>query len=621
MSGDANPSKFMMDMVLRALRQGDDRKALALYLRHLDQGHSTPRTIIYSFGDWDGALRLIKKFFIDDDLHTEPRLSSPSLRAVIFNYAGFYLKGLGDLMRSEWMFRRSIHQIERIENLVPKKANKCLAIINRNLADTYYLLSDMAQATETNDIAHAYSIAGGSLVHRMHSKVVAGMLNFNRGRTEDAMNDFSLAERLQRKAYRDMPFLQGPRGISHARCLVRANYTEYARQIMEANLSHAYSAAQPSTQIRAHCLLGHMDLKVGKYEEAERHCKIAEQYLSRVNSRVEQIEVSHLRGCLSLHKDGQPEQAISVLERTLALTTGFNFEKVDILNDLAQCHQSAGHIKAAREAACNASFIGSNVGYWWGTEQARQLCQRLGIDPPGLLVHRVHDFTTQSNPWEGMTTYRIVATEEAHPYFAVPKEPGQGTAWFVTPDTVVTAFHNVGNLDQCKWKHEVSKDGKRLDFEHDGALVARKFRYYLEMGGKEIDLTPLHFDPKSDLALLKVGSPVENACVLNLADFAIQAEDAWSAPGYPSCAEKESMLLFGEVKYIACHNSPKTRIQLKLNLKGNTSWEGSSGSPVFIRGRVAGVLLCAIDEARTTLWAASADSIRQLIIESSFLSG
>ncbi len=170
----------------------------------------------------------------------------------------------------------------------------------------------------------------------------------------------------------------------------------------------------------------------------------------------------------------------------------------------------------------------------------------------------------------------------------------RGTAWFIAPDRVITAYHVVGSHD--RW---LSQFGKT---------------YWLVMEDRKIQLHPLLFDPVADIACLRTEEKPKNSAEwiipLNSDRSSLKGKH-WDATGFPQFRDKKNLTIPGDIA--DCHDLFNAEaLQLTTNLIRShpnpgswENWKGMSGAPVMVQDRVAGVLTKEINHINL-LWASGA---------------
>ena len=167
----------------------------------------------------------------------------------------------------------------------------------------------------------------------------------------------------------------------------------------------------------------------------------------------------------------------------------------------------------------------------------------------------------------------------------------QGTAWFLRPDLIVTAFHVVG-VRNVGWLHQSGPHDYRLRPDDQKLL-------------------PLCADHEADIALLECAAPPAGVATLSLTDrLAIRAR--WEAKGFPKAREGKEFVLSGEITAATQGDLTDTALQLLVDQTSDAAWEGMSGSAVRVGDLVGGVLTSDLPRANT-IYAASVAAVRRLL--------
>ena len=186
-----------------------------------------------------------------------------------------------------------------------------------------------------------------------------------------------------------------------------------------------------------------------------------------------------------------------------------------------------------------------------------------------------------------MTTYRIQAMRDEQIL-------ERGTAWFVDTQTVVTAFHVVGDPRSGEWL------STRLPGLH----------YQLLAGDEAILLEPLSADDVADVALLKPTRTLTGIQIFPLAEATLLRPGAtWYSAGFPAFHDG----VFGLSGTVTRSDDtmPAQTLQLTVDQGTQVDWGGISGAPIWIDQRAVGLITRMTSHANTG-WAVSANAIRVL---------
>ncbi len=191
-----------------------------------------------------------------------------------------------------------------------------------------------------------------------------------------------------------------------------------------------------------------------------------------------------------------------------------------------------------------------------------------------------------------MATYRLITASDQRPV-------AQGTAWFLRPDVVVTAFHVVGDLATATW--------------HCEEVPTITYKLVDHVNASPLALSPDFAEPHADVALLRSARECPTA-VLPLGDSLPAAGAPWTSEGYPAFRRGAPFTLSGRVTEVRA-TELNTALQLLVDQRTEQTWEGMSGAPVQSDGRVIG--LVTNETARVdTIWAAPVTIIQELELAS-----
>lgn len=206
-----------------------------------------------------------------------------------------------------------------------------------------------------------------------------------------------------------------------------------------------------------------------------------------------------------------------------------------------------------------------------------------------------------------MKAYRLIVEQHGK-----AKPISQGTAWFLRSDLVATAFHVVSDENSHRWYHD---------------LEPQSFEYKLSLDDSH-ENDPLLLQPdvashRSDIALLRVPSPVPKVTVLEVAGTSGTEQQVWESEAYPSMRLDQRFALTGNIAKLWSGNSrPNEAVQLRVDQgtykpdqADDRPLAGISGAPVIGDARVIG-LITRVTDNMDTAHAADASSIREVELAS-----
>jgi hypothetical protein len=159
-----------------------------------------------------------------------------------------------------------------------------------------------------------------------------------------------------------------------------------------------------------------------------------------------------------------------------------------------------------------------------------------------------------------------------------------GTAWFATPDQVVTCHHCIAI--GAAWASLQFPAGEYALYAEDGALVAR--------------LTPGIALREADVAVLHPDSAMTPPQPLEVAAGYICESSPWHADGYPAVAGQGGFRLSGAITRIGSAAGPR-QMQLSVVQGTDVDWARASGTPIARDGDegIVGMLTGQFDGANT----------------------
>jgi hypothetical protein len=168
----------------------------------------------------------------------------------------------------------------------------------------------------------------------------------------------------------------------------------------------------------------------------------------------------------------------------------------------------------------------------------------------------------------------------------------QGTAWFVTPWCVFTAFHVVGDCGTGRWAHDIDpRRSYRLDDRTSGTLRA------------------VEFCARTDVALLALDPRATPGATLPLARAEATKRAHWDAEGFPGLVDGKRLTLHGPIAAVGPESDRS--VQLTVAQGTDVAWAGMSGSAVLVQGQVV-ALLTQVMHMASTAWAAPVTALRRV---------
>jgi hypothetical protein len=152
-----------------------------------------------------------------------------------------------------------------------------------------------------------------------------------------------------------------------------------------------------------------------------------------------------------------------------------------------------------------------------------------------------------------------------------------GTGYFVTADLVLTASHVVPEEDLDRLQVRTESDGQ----------------------WREAERQPVWRDAALDAVLIRTQSPLANIPQVGWVETEFDDDVAWQSSGYPDAGivEKEgerlwkTVALKGEINRLGGGGQGSKELELEVKAPPPAEqWAGISGAPIFVDGRLAGMI-------------------------------
>jgi len=146
----------------------------------------------------------------------------------------------------------------------------------------------------------------------------------------------------------------------------------------------------------------------------------------------------------------------------------------------------------------------------------------------------------------------------------------QGTGFFVTPNVILTAFHIIMDSD-------IKDDLISITLNNNSVQKCKV----------------LSIDEENDICLLY--TEYESQQHLPLLESTIRINENWESFGFPYQGEQEGLRIFGTINQLI--DNEKYNFTLNCDeIDANFNYEGLSGSPVILSGKVIGIVLKQLDD-------------------------
>jgi tetratricopeptide (TPR) repeat protein len=324
-------------------------------------------------GSFETELSMVKEFFLEGDLSSEPQVSRSSDKSWILNEVGICLMSLGRLSEANQFFERKIKMQIEIEDW--SNAGRGY----QNLADMYSFLGEPVDSNIAADMALDLARRGEDNYGERDSLTNRGWAAHLLGDLANASEDYRQAELLEREIDPDKPFLYGLRGIQYADHLWRIGDAECARKVTITNIELCERNRWLNDLGRCHRVLGNLDADKGNHDDARKNYDEALRIVRGVQLRDVLIEALLARGRWYGKYMHDAEAAFSDLNEALeyAVDGGYRIYEADIRIGLAWAHAADDNIKSASEQAQRALQMSEEMGYHWGKMDAKEVLEKI----------------------------------------------------------------------------------------------------------------------------------------------------------------------------------------------------------------------------------------------------
>ena len=352
-----------IEAVHHACCAGDYDVALKVYI---DQFRLLPEwgNKFHDRGAFETDLEVMRDFFPKGDLSRDPQVSDDHAKRFILHEVGLCLMNLGHL-----------HEAKPI-------------IVSMNypaLIELHTYLGELADSARTAHEALLLVRGMEPVDNECDALCSQAWVSHLCGDLEEADAAFKEAEALKRSRITSSSnvYLYGQSSVHQADHLQRTGDVEYAREVIEANLSYAQLPGNVIDSLASLChrILGDLDTKVGHHKSAREHYNKALKIARAISVRHVLIEALIARGRWAA-QHGEVEAARIHLDEALgyAVADGYRLYEADSRIGLAWAYLGAGDVARARQEAARAQQMSAEMGYHWGQVDAAEVGRRQGFE-------------------------------------------------------------------------------------------------------------------------------------------------------------------------------------------------------------------------------------------------
>jgi tetratricopeptide (TPR) repeat protein len=361
----------LIEVVHHACQSGVYDEAYGIHIKSIHQGNKF--YITQRLSAWETELAIMQDFFPGGNPSRDPLVSAPISKGWILNEVGLCLAYIGQGKLAAGFCARALDKYLGSEDLTNGSG------IYQNLSEIYIYSGELARSLKASGEALELARRAKTTGYERNSLAYQACAFHLQGDLEKASRKFLGAEALEKVRDNSVLYLYSLRGIYHAEHLRRRGENEYARRVTEANLEITERDHVLQDIIRCHRVLGDLYADAGEQEEARKSYAKALDIAHRISHRLVLIEVLKARGRWYARGMRDAEAALGDLTEAFeyARAGGYRLYEVDIRIGMAWAHLAGGDDDLARGEARYALQMSQDMGYYWGTVDAKEILARL----------------------------------------------------------------------------------------------------------------------------------------------------------------------------------------------------------------------------------------------------
>jgi len=322
-----------------------------------------------SLGNWLGentrGLRILERFFPEDDFSRFSTVLSPERQSGLVNGLGLFAEGAGDLVRA----RAALVRSQTLDNAAADLRNESLG--EQNLAEVELLTGRFSSARQHSDRAVHLAEAGEDDLRRADGLSYRAAAHFALGEVAASQADFARATELQGDPLYSIP------GVWHSECqLFLGEPAGGLAQTTQANLERCHDYGWHRDVCLCSALLARI-LLPSDSPTAAKHLQDARAFAERSGDVELQLRCFQSACELSRHLGDLP-QSIAEGESGILLadTCGFGKYSIDIRISLAEAYLAASNFQKALQTARKALDLSvePDCQYAWGQADGLHFC-------------------------------------------------------------------------------------------------------------------------------------------------------------------------------------------------------------------------------------------------------
>jgi tetratricopeptide (TPR) repeat protein len=340
------------------------------------------KVLTHCLGAHVAQLELMKEFFLNGDLSSDPLTSNPDNKRLILNEIGFCLDHLGLLGAAVDFYLRGLEITTAMNDGINS------SIICSNIASLYVSLGNLSEGERftrmaiefiesMNRVADFRTVIENKLYLEINEYAFLGWVYHLRGDLEQADIFFNHAEGELRSVSRgQISCLTSLSAIFHAEHLRRTGNLTRAKEIAEVNFKDLQDYVDEV--VISHCILGRIAHDLRDSDTAMQHYHKAVMIARQASDRKILIEALLVRGQQAA-KQGDIAVASSDLSEALdyAVSSGYRVFEISIRVGLAWMYLASGELVQAKNEVKQAKDMSRETGFYWGKVDSEEVLKQI----------------------------------------------------------------------------------------------------------------------------------------------------------------------------------------------------------------------------------------------------
>ena len=322
-----------------------------------------------TLGAWETDLNLIRYFFPDGSLNSDPKVVDLSAKAYLLREAGWALVNMGSPLEGAALHKRAIGFYRELDDF--DRASGAYEDLMKALMRAGHLKEARDVALERLTVTRNAS----DKLLLVEAKFYVGYTTFMLGDMMESDKWFTEAGELQKSIDSTKDVYYGKCGVYYSDFLIKSAMVEDSIQLTAKNLiiaedeeAHFYIALCKRS-------MGRIDRITASHDDAEANLNESIKIARLKHFPMVEVEALIERGRLGLEMSGGINSAESDLNLAVELTkrAGLPLYEPEALVVLAQVYKSRGDLVKAKKAARRAERKADLMGSYWPKSEAKEV--------------------------------------------------------------------------------------------------------------------------------------------------------------------------------------------------------------------------------------------------------